>query len=108
MSDPDSSPPPRSIVIAPGRVNVRQATNLDQDHGDRTNLSQSRSMVLATLLLVTGALGLPLLWRSDQFGRRERWAWALIVTLYTAILIAGMIYLVRYSVRQAFPVPPGG
>lgn len=48
---------------------------------------QSRGAVLAVLFLVMGALGIPLLWMNKAFSNAERWFWAVVVTIYTAILI---------------------
>jgi hypothetical protein len=48
---------------------------------------QSRGVVLGTLFLVTGALGLPLLWYSPVFSQIEKWVWSIVVFCYTAALI---------------------
>lgn len=48
----------------------------------------SRVLVFVTLFGVTGFLGLPLLWFSRSFSRREKIIWSLINILYTLALIA--------------------
>ena len=48
---------------------------------------QNRLAVLALLFLVTGALGLPLLWINRRFSNAERFFWAALVTAYTIGLI---------------------
>ncbi len=48
---------------------------------------QSRTAVLATLFLVTGALGLPMLWYSPVFSRVDKILWTLMIMIYTTALI---------------------
>ena len=48
---------------------------------------QSRVAVLGTLFLVTGALGLPLLWYSSVFSRVEKGLWSIVAVCYTAALL---------------------
>ncbi|MGV3485241.1 MAG: hypothetical protein ACO1RT_12550 [Planctomycetaceae bacterium] len=48
---------------------------------------QSRVAVLGTLFLVTGALGLPLLWYSSVFSRLEKGLWSLVAMCYTVALL---------------------
>lgn len=47
----------------------------------------TRVIVFVTLFGVTGFLGLPLLWFSRAFSRREKIVWSVINTLYTLALI---------------------
>lgn len=63
-------------------------------------LSQSRLAVLAVLFLVTGFLGLPLLWKNRRFSTIERWFWAITNTIYTGLLIALAIGIVLWSYRR--------
>jgi len=42
-------------------------------------------------------LGLPLLWMNPRFSNMERWLWAVIVTIYTCILIALAGWIVMWS-----------
>jgi hypothetical protein len=48
---------------------------------------RSRGAVLGTMFLVTGALGLPLLWYSPVFSKLEKLLWTLIVLIYTLTLL---------------------
>lgn len=43
--------------------------------------------VLALLFLVTGCLGLPVLWISRSFSTRMKIVWSLVATLYTGALV---------------------
>lgn len=48
----------------------------------------TRVLVFVTLFGVTGFLGLPLLWFSGSFSRREKMIWSLVNIVYTLALIA--------------------
>jgi hypothetical protein len=61
---------------------------------------QNRAAVLAVLFLATGALGIPLLWTNQKFSRNERVFWAIVVTIYTAALIAGLCAILMWSYRR--------
>lgn len=63
----------------------------------RDDLLQSRGAVLAILFLVTGALGIPLLWINRNFSPLERIAWTIIVTIYTFILISFTVWIVWWA-----------
>ncbi len=65
-----------------------------------SELIQSRAIVLGTLFLVTGVFGIPLLWMNRKFSSTERIAWTIIVTIYTAILIAIVYMILMWSYRQ--------
>lgn len=67
-----------------------------------TEMVQSRAAVLAILFLVTGFLGIPLLWMNQRFSTLERVVWSVIVTLYTVALIAVAWMIVAWSYRQIF------
>lgn len=56
--------------------------------------------VLAVLFSVTGFLGLPLLWTNKDFSNPERYFWAIVVTIYTVLLIAGAAAICMWSYRQ--------
>ncbi len=60
-------------------------------------LTKSAWLVLVILFLVTGALGLPLLWYSPAFSYRAKWILSIVVTIYTAILIAGTAAVVWWA-----------
>lgn len=57
----------------------------------------SRLAILATLFCVTGFLGLPLLWMNPHFTTLQRWGWAIVVTIYTCLLIALAAWAVVWS-----------
>lgn len=59
-----------------------------QNAGSSGGVSSSRPLIFGMLFGVTGALGLPLLWTSPVFTRKEKWLWSLINILYTLGLIA--------------------
>ncbi|HBV61891.1 MAG TPA: hypothetical protein DEF45_02605 [Rhodopirellula sp.] len=61
--------------------------NAPPGYGGAEKLIQSKLAVLACLFLVTGFLGLPLLWMNRGFSTVERLAWATVVTIYTLALI---------------------
>lgn len=65
------------------------------------DLAENRAAVFATLFLVTGCLGIPLLWMSSRFSRPERIVWSVIVTLYTAALIALVVAVFIWAYRRA-------
>lgn len=56
--------------------------------------------VLAVLFSVTGFLGLPLLWTNKDFSNFERIFWAIVVTIYTVLLIAGAVAVCIWSYRK--------
>ena len=64
------------------------------------DLVQNRGAVLAMLFLATGALGIPLLWMNKKFSDRERMFWAVVVTIYTIILIAAVGWVCLWSYRR--------
>ena len=67
-----------------------------------SEMVQSRAAVLAILFLVTGALGIPLLWMNQKFSNLERIVWSIVVTIYTVALIAIAWMIVVWSYRQIF------
>ena len=67
-----------------------------------SQMVQSRAAVLAILFLVTGALGIPLLWMNQKFSNPERILWSIVVTIYTVALIAITWMIVVWSYRQIF------
>ncbi|MFK8115109.1 MAG: hypothetical protein AB8B91_23105 [Rubripirellula sp.] len=69
---------------------------------NESNFVQSRGAVLAMLFLVTGFLGIPLLWMNKKFSPTERIVWSIIVTIYTSVLIWIAAAIVIWSYRQIF------
>ncbi len=104
QQDPVESPiesqlaaPPASHEPVPGTVDV-----VDPSTGSAAEMVQSRAAVLAILFLVTGALGIPLLWMNQSFSTVERIFWAIVVTIYTIGLIVIAWMIVMWSYRQIF------
>ncbi len=66
---------------------------------------QSRRTVLLTLFLITGALGLPLLWYSPAFSSAEKTVWSAAVMAYTAALVgftAAVVYWCYRVIVESF------
>lgn len=81
----------------------------DTARGERANgtsplgeLLQNRLAVLALLFLVTGCLGIPLLWVNKRFTTGQRVLWSIVVTLYTAALVAIVAAVWVWSYRRLF------
>jgi hypothetical protein len=49
---------------------------------------------------VTGCLGIPFLWMSPKFSRREKIVWSILVTIYTLVLIGVAVGVCWWSYRQ--------
>ncbi|TWU24155.1 hypothetical protein Pla52o_20790 [Novipirellula galeiformis] len=101
-ADQDESPIEAKLSASPsaaGDVPVPPSPAATPPFQQR-RLLQSRGAVLATLFLVTGALGIPLLWMNKAFSNVERYFWALIVSLYTALLIYAAWQICRWSYHQ--------
>jgi len=64
------------------------------------NLIQNKLAVLAALFLVTGFLGLPLLWMNRQFSAVERLFWSVVIILYTLILIGITVFVGWWCYHQ--------
>ncbi len=64
------------------------------------NLIQNKLAVLSALFLVTGFLGLPLLWMNRQFSSSERLVWSVIVIIYTLILIGITALIIWWCYKQ--------
>lgn len=60
-------------------------------------LIKSRRFILLILFLVTGALGLPLLWISSRFSTTEKVFWSTINILYTLAMIAVVVAICMWS-----------
>ncbi len=61
---------------------------------------ENRLAMFGMLFGVTGFLGIPFLWMSHRFSRREKMVWSVIVTIYTLLLIAGMLAICWWSYTQ--------
>ena len=91
-----SDPPIEAELVASHSGPVR---NFDSGSATATGI-QNRWAVLAILFLVTGVLGLPLLWLCKSFTTAERIFWAVTVSLYTAGLVWVVAQICWWSIRQ--------
>ncbi len=101
--DQDVSPIDAQLAAPP------PSTESPQDYPEPVNyapttsnrdLLQNRGAVLALLFLVTGVLGLPLLWVNRQFSNTERVFWSVVVTIYTVALVAGAAWIVWWAYNR--------
>lgn len=63
------------------------------------NVTQSKIAVLGILFLITGILGLPLLWVNKRFSTFERICWSLVLLAYTIALIGVTIAVLSWLYR---------
>ncbi len=77
---PELQNPPPSQASSPAIQTQSQSSLWQQT-------LNSRAAILGTLFLITGAIGLPLLWYSPVFSQLEKWIWSAIALIYTAALI---------------------
>ncbi len=64
------------------------------------SLLENKLAVLSMLFLVTGALGIPVLWMSPKFSTFERWLWTILNSIYTAGLIWIVVQICLWSWRR--------
>ena len=101
--DPVHSPIESQLAAPPASHGSPPGVDLVELSGSSAEeMVQSRAAVLAILFLVTGALGIPLLWMNQSFSTLERVFWAVVVTIYTIGLIAIAWMIVMWSYRQIF------
>ncbi|MGI9467653.1 MAG: hypothetical protein ACR2OA_11070 [Rubripirellula sp.] len=108
--DDSASPIEAQLVAPPSAVAETDASTLSNAQGSVGNapsgyggaekLIQSKLAVLACLFLVTGFLGLPLLWMNRRFSTAERFLWAIVVTIYTLALIGLVGAIVLWCYKQ--------
>ena len=98
----DQSPIEARLVAPPAQPGDLESA--DQASRSGTSLIQGKGTVLAILFLVTGALGIPLLWVNPNFSMIEKVVWSIIVCLYTAmfVAIAGAIVMWCYRVITGY------
>jgi len=65
---------------------------------------QSRMAVIGILFLVTGALGIPLLWMNKRFSKSERIVWSIVVSIYTAGLLYFTYLVCMWSYHRIFGI----
>ena len=105
QNDPwDESPIDAQLAAPPVSYEPQPTGHQQADRGATptpfADMMQNRGAVLAVLFLATGALGIPLLWINRKFSDRERLVWAVVVTIYTAILIAAVGWVCLWSYRR--------
>ena len=98
----DFDSPIQSQLAAPPVSSDSDNQALPNREAGPSQLLHNRTAVLAMLFLVTGVLGVPLLWMNPNFSTTERILWAIVVTIYTAILIFIAGAIVMWSYRQIF------
>jgi hypothetical protein len=86
-------------VIQPGTVAPRYWNEARSD--DATQWSNRPVATLAVLFFVTGAFGIPLLWRHPNFSSWQRVFWSVAVLIYTVALFAGVGMLVLHTLDPA-------
>ncbi|TWU58043.1 hypothetical protein [Rubripirellula reticaptiva] len=83
---------------------VKQSPNSADYHIPETKFLDNKWAVIAILFAVTGFLGIPLLWMNQSFNSAERIFWAVVVTIYTVLLIGGAVAVCMWSYRQIMGV----
>lgn len=86
LSDDETPIEAKLVAPAPGLEGDLDTTS--DAPPAKPGMFQGRAAVLGILFLVTGAIGLPLLWVSPSFSRGERIFWTIAVLAYTGVLLA--------------------
>ncbi len=79
-----------------GHLAASQGQENDRDR------KTARFLILAMLFLVTGFLGLPVLWLSKSFSLTEKLVWSVLNTIYTCALIAVTVAICVWALRPFF------
>ena len=87
----------------PPVVNQPLTANSNSTVSEENSLLHSRSLIFGLLFGVTGVLGLPLLWYSPVFNRREKWLWSVVNVIYTAVLVLIAVGAVWFAMRSVSP-----
>lgn len=103
---PERAPDERASGESPIEAQLVAPPSVDGEIGQSNQASpsgasimQSKGAVLAVLFLVTGALGIPLLWVNPNFSAIEKVVWSIIVGLYTAVFVAIVGAIVMWCYR---------
>ncbi len=105
-SDPNAlastvpGPPFHETVLHPS--SPIEAT-LVRSENSANGISQSKFAVIGFLFLVTGAVGLPLLWVNRRFNNVERLFWTVAVLTWTFLLIGVTWAILRWTYEQIYP-----
>ena len=86
-------------MIQPGTVAPAYLNGANND--DAAQWSNRPVATLAVLFFVTGAFGIPLLWRNPNFFAWQRILWSIVVLIYTIALFAGVGMLVLHTLAPA-------
>jgi len=97
-SAPVIEPPVTEIPKAPSHGTNAQRTSRPRSEWEQ--LVSNRKVILAMLFLVTGALGLPLLWLSPAFNATEKVIWSLVNLVYTLMLIGICVAICYWAYSQ--------
>ena len=103
MSEQDHGESPIDSQLAAPPTSYESTSNVNLPEvsaGSASEMVQSRAAVLAILFLVTGALGIPLLWMNQSFSNLERIVWTIVVTIYTVALIVITWMIVMWTYHQ--------
>ena len=104
MTDKDQSQmSPIDAQLSPTPTVAPSTDNNYPSRGAVDSVTQSKLAVIGVLFLVTGALGLPLLWINRRFSRPERLFWTLVVLMYTLSLIWVTVEIVLWTYQVLFP-----
>ncbi len=87
-------------IIEAKLVNPEPESGAYYQPSNQKKFLDNKWAVLAVLFSVTGFLGLPLLWKNKGFSNLERYFWAVVITIYTVLLIAGAVAVCMWSYRQ--------
>jgi hypothetical protein len=105
MSDSEQRESPIDAQLAappPSYHSGPSAPRFEPPNASRQDLLQNRGAVLALLFLVSGALGIPLLWINRNFSPTERIVWTIIVIIYTLLLVAFTAWIVWWAYSRVF------
>jgi hypothetical protein len=98
IEPPVTETPVTEIPKAASNGTNAQRTSRPRSEWER--LVSNRKVILAMLFLVTGALGLPLLWLSPAFNATEKVIWSLVNLVYTLILIGICVAICYWAYSQ--------
>jgi quinol-cytochrome oxidoreductase complex cytochrome b subunit len=76
------------------------AAEIVPEKSAKPRLFDNRWVVLGMIFFVLGPFGLPMLWQSQAFSRREKWIWAIVTALYVIALCWLTYYLLVKMVLE--------
>ncbi|NND99261.1 MAG: hypothetical protein HKN47_18230 [Pirellulaceae bacterium] len=97
-----AAPPPMTSYADTLESSIDQASGKRDSRKTEGGMFQGRVAVLSILFLVTGAIGIPLLWVSPHFTTGERILWSVIVALYTVALLVLAGGIIWWAYKQLF------